>query len=170
MIGCLMFELFYIFAKINLLTTSGPASIGLTRQLVVPGLLSQDKFNQVLALSSGIPGSDAIQLAYQIGYIYKGILGAICAVLGALLPCILLVTIFSFGLKFIDQDLLTKFFKGVNPALAVTLLMTAINLYNPLQLELGPAVIFSIAGTLALAGTPIPVILLTSGILGVFLL
>lgn len=69
-----LLDLFITFIKINFLTTSGPASIGLTRQLVVPTFVSADKFNQILAISSGIPGSDAIQMAYQVGYVYKGFL------------------------------------------------------------------------------------------------
>lgn len=164
-----LLDLFITFIKINFLTTSGPASIGLTRQLVVPTFVSADKFNQILALSSGIPGSDAIQMAYQVGYVYKGFFGALIATLGALLPCIFLVTIFSFGLKFIDQEILAKFFKGINPALAITLLFTAINLYNPLQLDLGPTIIFCLAGSLFFLGIPIPVVLIMSGIFGLLL-
>ena len=165
-----MLDLFLTFAKINFLTTSGPASIGLTKQLVVPGIVPETQFNQMLALSSGIPGSDAIQMAWQIGYFYKGVLGSLIAILGALLPCILLVTIFSFGLKFIEPALLSKFFKGVNPALALTLLITAFGLYNPAQIEHAPTIIFAIAAVLSIMSIPIPIILITSGFLGVILL
>lgn len=164
-----MIDLFLTFVKINFLTTSGPASIGLTKQLVVPTIVPEDKFNQMLALASGIPGSDAIQMAWQIGYYANGVLGALIAILGALLPCIMLVAAFSIGIKFVDQAMLSKFFSGVNPALCVMLLVTAVGLYSPLA-GIGPSVIFGLAAVMMMLGIPMPVILVASGIFGILIL
>jgi len=164
-----MVDLFLIFVKINFLTTSGPASIGLTKQLVVPSVVPEDKFNQMLALASGIPGSDAIQMAWQIGYFAGGVVGALVAVLGALLPCIILVATFTAGLRFIEPDLLSKFFRGVNPALCVMLLVTAVGLYSPMA-GVGPSVVFCVAAALMFAGIPMPLILVLCGAAGVLIL
>ena len=164
-----MVDLFLIFVKINFLTTSGPASIGLTKQLVVPAIVPEDRFNQMLAIASGIPGSDAIQMAWQIGYFAGGVVGAAIAVLGALLPCIILVATVSAGIRFIDPELLSKFFRGVNPALAVMLFVTAVGLYSPMS-GVGPSVIFCIAAALMLSGIPIPLILVLCGAVGVAIL
>jgi len=160
--------LFLTFVKINFLTTSGPASIGLTKQLVVPAMVPEDQFNHMLALASGIPGSDAIQMAWQVGFFANGVLGALIAVLGALLPCIILVAAFSIGIKFVDQTMLSKFFSGVNPALCLMLLVTAVGLYSPLA-GVGPSVVFCVAAALMFIGTPMPFILIACGIIGILI-
>ena len=164
-----MVELFLTFIKINFLTTSGPASIGLTKQLVVPSIVPEEQFNQMLALSSGIPGSDAIQMAWQIGYYANGITGALISVLGALLPCIILVASFSAGARLIDPELLSRFFRGVNPALCVMLIVTAFSLYSPAA-GFGPGVVFCVAAAFMFAGTPMPLILIICGLTGILIL
>lgn len=163
-----MLKLFLIFLKINFLTTSGPASIGLTKQLTVPDMIDEGKFSQILAITSGIPGSDAMQMAWQIGYVVKGIVGAIVSIVGALIPTLFLLSIVYFSMNFIDQKALSKFFAGVNPALAVLLVITAFGLmksYNNVN-----CIILLLVILLFYIKTPVIVVLLLSGILGVFLL
>lgn len=124
----MLLQLFWLFFKINVFTPSGPASYGLTQKLAVPTLISQDKFAQFVAISSGIPGSDAIQMAWQVGYEVAKIKGAIVAVLGALTPCILLVSLVMIGLQYIQPTTLSKFMNGVKPALILLLITTAIGI------------------------------------------
>ena len=163
-----MFKLFLTFLKINFLTTSGPASIGLTKQLVVPSMVDEAKFSQILAITSAIPGSDAIQMAFQIGYAVKGMLGAIISVVGALIPTISLLGVVYFSMNFIDQKSLSKFFSGVNPALAVLLVVTALGLMKSYN-SVNCIILFS-AIIMMYFKIPLTVMLLLSGILGVVLL
>lgn len=162
-----MLKLFLLFLKINLLSTSGPASIGISQKLLVPEILSQDKFNQIIAISTGVPGSDAIQIAWQVGYEVNGFLGAIIATCGALIPSILLVSIFLLGLKFISPVILKKFFSGVNPALSVFLIITALSLI-PKDFQLFPAILIILTIGMFYLKIPLIIILVLCGIGGVF--
>ena len=73
-------QLFLLFLKVNLLSTSGPASVGLLYHEVVAGkLVTESQFVQAVGLSSVLPGSDALQLAMYIGYAIGGIPGGLVA-------------------------------------------------------------------------------------------
>ena len=162
-----MLKLFLLFLKINFLSTSGPASIGISQKLLVPEIISQDKFNQIIAISTGVPGSDAIQIAWQVGYEVNGFLGALIAVCGALVPSILLVSLILIGIKFISPELLKKFFGGVNYALSVFLILTALSLL-PQTFQLISIVLILLTILMFFLKIPLILILIICGIIGIF--
>ena len=164
----MLLKLFFIFVKINLLAPSGPASIGLTQKFVVPNIITPEKYNEIIAIASGVPGSDAIQIAWQVGFATHGFLGAIVATLGALTPCISLAIIVSMLFKYISIDIMKSFFKGVMPALAVFLVLTAFNLI-PHTFSLFLIGIMLLTVVLLILKVPISVILIMCGIVGIFL-
>ena len=56
-------QIFLLFLKVNLLSTSGPASVGLLYHEVVLGkLVTESQFVQAVGLSSVLPGSDALNM------------------------------------------------------------------------------------------------------------
>jgi chromate transporter len=122
----------------------------------------------MIAVASGIPGSDAVQMAIQVGYHVNGFVGASVALVGALLPCILLVFLTYVGFQFVDQAILAKFFKGINPALSVTLVVTAFGLFKPSG-DITGLLIVAITAGLLFVGTPLPILLLAAGFIGVYL-
>src|SRR5574339_662827 len=82
----ILLQIFWIFLKVNLLSTSGPASVGLLYHEAVGILVTEDQFIQAVGLSSVLPGSDALQLAMYIGYAVAGIPGGMIALAGSILP------------------------------------------------------------------------------------
>ena len=66
-----LLQLFLIFLKVNLLSTSGPASVGLLYHEVAGKLVTENQFIQAVGLSSVLPGSDALQLAIW-GFVVVG--------------------------------------------------------------------------------------------------
>ena len=54
-----LLQIFLIFLKVNLLSTSGPASVGLLYHEVAGKLVTEGQFVQAVGLSSVLPGSDA---------------------------------------------------------------------------------------------------------------
>jgi chromate transporter len=164
----MLLKLFLTFVKINLLAPSGPASIGLTQKFVVPEMITADKFNEIIAIASGVPGSDAIQIAWQVGFAAHGFLGAIIATLGALTPCISLAIIVSMVFKYISIDVMKSFFKGVMPALAVFLVLTAFNLI-PHTFSLFLIGIMLLTVVMLFLKLPISVILVICGLLGILI-
>ena len=77
-----LLQLFWTFIKINLLTTSGPASVGLLHTEAVGTIMTEAQFIQAVGLSSVLPGSDALQLAMFVGYAASGVAGALVALAG----------------------------------------------------------------------------------------
>jgi chromate transport protein ChrA len=81
-----LLQLFLIFLKVNLLSTSGPASVGLLYHEMVGNYVTESQFVQAVGFSSVLPGSDALQLAMYIGYAVGGIPGGLVALLASILP------------------------------------------------------------------------------------
>lgn len=166
----MLWKIFFLFFKINLFSPSGPASYGLAEKLLVPEILSQTKYQQIVAISANIPGSDAIQLAWQVGFHAAHIKGAVIAILGALTPCIVLVSFLMVILRFIPQAMVDKFFVGVKPILFLFLIQTAIQMFIPNGgVTIKSIVILCAGGMLLFFKMPIVVVLLIAGFVSVIL-
>lgn len=126
-----LLELFWIFVKVNLLSTSGPASVGLLYHEVVGELITEGQFVQAVGLSSVLPGSDALQLAMYIGYAVAGIPGGFVALFASILPptiIILGVTVILHRLR--RQAWISNFVEGLAPAISVLMVFTAWKIFE----------------------------------------
>lgn len=126
-----LLQIFWIFLKVNLLSTSGPASVGLLYHEVVGRLVTESQFVQAVGLSSVLPGSDALQLAMYIGYSVAGIPGGLVALAASILPptvIILGVTLILSRLR--RQAWVGNFVEGLAPAIAVLMLFTAWKIFQ----------------------------------------
>ena len=123
--------LFLIFLKINLLSTSGPASVGLLYHEVVGHSVTENQFVQAVGFSSVLPGSDALQLAMYIGYAVGGIPGGLVALVASILPptvIILGVTMILHRLR--REAWISSFVEGLSPAISVLMLFTAWKIFE----------------------------------------
>lgn len=126
-----LLRLFWVFLKVNLLSTSGPASVGLLYHEMVGKYVSESQFVQAVGFSSVLPGSDALQLAMYIGYAVGGIPGGLVALLASILPptvIILGVTVILHRLR--REAWLGSFIEGLTPAIAVLMLFTAWKIFQ----------------------------------------
>jgi chromate transporter len=163
-------SLFWIFVKINLLTTSGPASVGLLYKEVVGSLMTESEFVESVGFSSVLPGSDALQLAMFVGYAAYGIPGALAALLGSILP----PTLIMLGVVAVLQRLrgeawIGNFVSGLTPAVAVLMVLVAWQVFRGEDGEMS-WVTFAIAGISLVAlllKAPAPLVLLGAGLLGI---
>jgi chromate transporter len=126
-----LLEIFLIFIKVNLLSTSGPASVGLLYHEVVGSMITEAQFVQAVGLSSVLPGSDALQLAMYIGYAVGGVEGGFVALVASILP----PTIIILGVTMILQRLrrqawVGNFVEGLAPAISVLMLFTAWKIFE----------------------------------------
>jgi chromate transporter len=168
-----LLQLFWLFVKVNLLSTSGPASVGLLHTEAVGKIMTEAQFIQAVGLSSVLPGSDALQLAMFVGYAARGIAGALMALAGSVLP----PTLLMFGVVSILHRLrreawVSRFVEGLTPAVAVLMLFVAWKVFTGGD---GGMVNWQM-GTLGLASlialifeAPAPLVLLVAGILGIFI-
>jgi chromate transporter len=126
-----LLQLFLIFLKVNLLSTSGPASVGLLYHEMVGRYVTEGQFVQAVGFSSVLPGSDALQLAMYIGYAVGGIPGGMVALLASILPptvIILGVTMILHRLR--REAWISSFIEGLTPAISVLMLFTAWKIFQ----------------------------------------
>jgi chromate transporter len=169
-----LFQLFWLFLKVNLLTTSGPASVGLLYKESVGILMTHADFIQAVSLSSILPGSDALQLAMFIGFSVGGIPGALLALLGSILPPTLLMLVMISILHRLRREAwITRFVSGLVPAITVLMVFVAWQVFHN-----GNAGVISWQSLLIAGGSlvalildvPAALVLLASGLVGVFIL
>lgn len=166
-------SLFWIFIKVNLLTTSGPASVGLLYKEAVGTLMTESDFVEAVGVSSVLPGSDALQLAMFVGYAAGGVPGAFAALLGSILPpTLLMLGVVSILQKIRGEAWVGNFVRGLTPAVAVLMVVVAWQIlrgesHNHLGLTTLLIGVLSLVAILLKA--PPPLVLLGAGIIGVIL-
>lgn len=126
-----LLQLFWIFLKINLLSTSGPASVGLLYHEVVGKFVTEQQFVQAVGLSAVLPGSDALQLAMYIGYAVAGIPGGLVSLLASILPPTIIILGITFVLHRLRREAwISNFVEGLAPAISVLMLFTAWKIFQ----------------------------------------
>lgn len=165
--------LFWLFIKVNLLTTSGPASVGLLYKEAVGKFMTETQFVEAVGFSQFLPGSDALQLAMFIGYNAAGVMGAIAALLGSILP----PTLIMLGVVVVLQRLrneawIGSFVRGLAPAVAALMILVAWKVFfsgtNPIAWA---TILIAVLSLIALRlKVPSPLVLLGAGILGILLI
>lgn len=166
-------QLFWSFIKINLLSTSGPASVGLLYKEAVGKFMTEGQFVQAVGISSFLPGSDALQLAMFVGYSAHGISGALVALLGSILP----PTLLMFGVVSVLHRLrreawVSQFVEGLTPAVAVLMIFVAWkvlsgNMHGGINWQTAFIVVGSFIALIFDA--PAPLVLLIAGLVGMFI-
>ncbi|HNO94666.1 MAG TPA: chromate transporter, partial [Anaerolineales bacterium] len=166
-------QLFWMFLKVNLLSPSGPASVGLLYKEAVGTLMTEERFVEAVGFSNFLPGSEALKLAMFVGYAAAGVPGVFTALLGAMLPPTVMMFIVAFILQQVQhEDWLTGFVKGMSPAVAALIVMVAWELFRVGQTKAIGKRTLIIAALSAIAlwfDVPSPFVLLGAGILGVIL-
>lgn len=164
------FSLMWIFIKINLLTTSGPASVGLLYKEAVGKLMSESEFIESVGFSSVLPGSDALQLAMFVGYTVGGLWGAVAALIGSILPpTVLMLSVVAILQRLRGEAWVGNFVRGLGPAVAVLMVLVAWQIFRG-DAEGTGTITLLIAGLSLVAlllKAPPPLVLLAAGILGV---
>lgn len=124
-------QLFWTFIKVNLLSTSGPASVGLLYHEAIGRFVTEDQFIQAVGLSSVLPGSDALQLAMYIGYAAGGISGGLVALLASILPPTIIILGVTMVLHRLRREAwVSNFVEGLAPAISVLMVFTAWKIFD----------------------------------------
>ena len=167
-------KLFVMFLKVNLMTTSGPASVGLLYKESVGTIMTEAQFVEAVGLSNVLPGSEALKLAMFVGYAADGIAGVIIALIGAILPpTVIMFTVVSVLSQFHGEQWLKDFVKGMAPAVGVLIALVSwqilrSDVYKAIGKKAIP--IGALAFVALYFDVPSPMVLLGAGIFGVLLL
>jgi len=166
-------RLFWMFIKINILSTSGPASVGLLYKESVGQLMTEAEFIEAVGFSNVLPGSEALKLAMFVGYAAAGIPGTIAALLGSILPPTLIMLAVATAIQRVQGEAwMQGFIMGLAPAVAMLIVVVAWQIFRSESTKTIQARVLIIAGVSAVAfwlNIPSPLVLLGAGILGVIL-
>lgn len=115
----LLTKLFFTFFKIGAFTFGGGyAMLPLIQAEVANNnWLSQSELINFVAISESTPGPFAINIATFVGSTLSGILGALCATLGVVLPSfIIIIIVAKFFEKFKENKIISSCMNGLRPA------------------------------------------------------
>ena len=125
-------DLFLTFAKIGLFTFGGGyAMIALIEDSCVSrkNWITHDEMMNMTVVAESTPGPIAINCATFVGYKKAGLLGALIATLGIVLPSFAIIFAISMCLdQFLELTLIAKAFKGIKIAVGVLILDAALTM------------------------------------------
>lgn len=124
-------ELFCIFFYIGLFTIGGGVvAITLMQQMIVDrGLISQDFFYNMIAISESTPGPLGINMATYVGYTLHGVAGGVIVTIGETLPSVIIILLIARILaKFRSSSLVESVFITLRPAATSLILVATVNI------------------------------------------
>lgn len=134
----ILLDLFLVFLEIGAFTFGGGyAMLPLMQQEVLArSWMTESELLDFIAVAESSPGPVAINMATYIGFETGGILGALCATLGVVLPSFVVILIVAkFYVKYKNSFFVRGCLKGLRPAV-VGLIASAV-------LSLGMGVFFA---------------------------
>ena len=145
----ILFDLFLTFAKIGLFTFGGGyAMISLIENSCVEkkGWFTHDEMMNVTVIAESTPGTIAINCATFVGYKQKGLIGAIAATIGMVLPSFCIIFLISMFLdNFLEIAWIAHAFMGVKIAVGILILDAAIKMIRKMQKKPIPLTIMACA-------------------------
>ncbi len=166
-------KLFWLFLKVNTLSTSGPASIGLLYKEAIGETMTESEFIEAVGFSNVLPGSEALKLAMFVGYSAGGTSGMIAALLGSILPPTILMLFAVVMLEKVQGQIwLTHFIEGMTPAVAMLMLMIGWQIFrhDKTRAIKKRTLLIALISLIALVfHLPSPLVLIGAGLLGVIL-
>lgn len=135
--------------------------------------VAKDKIGEVISISSSMPGAIAMNSSVYVGYIVGGFSGALAALMGCILPAIILAfccTVFLSGFQ--SNSYVISALKGIVPVVTGLMLAAMYKLFKSNVKDYGSLIIcgFSIVAGVILTIYKVNIIfvLLFSALIGLF--
>lgn len=127
-----IFDMYKTFFKIGAFTLGGGyAMIPLIEDEFVnkKKWMGKEDFMDVLVVSQSLPGALAVNCSTFLGYKIGGLLGAVTALLGVVMPSFLIIVVIAtFFMKFRYNTYVNAAFQGINAAVPMLVLFGAVSL------------------------------------------
>lgn len=140
-----LWELFYIFAKIGLFTFGGGyAMISIIEDTCVErkNWITHEEMMNMTVIAESTPGPIAINCATYVGYKLAGLLGAFVATFGMVLPSFVVIfAISKFLDNFLEITLVAYAFQGIKIAVGILIFDAAITMIQKMKKKILPIVI-----------------------------
>ena len=143
----ILFELFYIFARIGLFTFGGGyAMISIIEDICVARKkwISHEEMMNMTVIAESTPGPIAINCATYVGYKLAGFWGATVATFGMVLPSFVVIfAISKFLDNFLEITLIAHAFYGIKIAVGILIFDAAITMIKKMKKKVFPRVIMA---------------------------
>lgn len=159
-------NIFLSFFKIGLFTFGGGyAMLPLIEQELIAkrGWIEHKEFLDLLTLAQSVPGPIAVNTSVFVGYKVRGLKGAAAALLGTVLPS--LVIILAIALFFADirhNPYVDAAFKGMRPAVVALILWPVITLARGLHWSMYLVIAASALAVWRLGWSPIYILIVAA--------
>ena len=133
----ILLDLFLTFAKIGLFTFGGGyAMISMIENNCVERKqwITHDEMMTVTVIAESTPGPIAINCATFTGYKKAGLIGALVATLGIVVPSFVVIYLISMFLdNFLELTIIANAFKGIKIAVGILILDAAVTMIKKMQ-------------------------------------
>lgn len=169
------FQLFSTFFKIGLFTFGGGwAMISIIQREIVDKhhWIEQTEFLDLLAIAQSMPGILAVNISTVIGDRLRGFKGSLCAALGTILPSfviILAIAMFLTPDAIKNNEVLSKIFKGIRPAVVALIIAPVITTAKSAGINAKTIIIPIAVAVLIYSGIPYisnPILYIVAGAVG----
>ena len=141
----ILFELFYIFARIGLFTFGGGyAMISIIEDICVEHKkwITHEEMMNMTVIAESTPGPIAINCATYVGYKLAGFWGATVATFGMVLPSFVVIfAISKFLDNFLEITLIAHAFYGIKIAVGILIFDAAITMIKKMKKKVLPRMI-----------------------------
>lgn len=151
----LLADLFLVFAKIGAFTFGGGyAMISIVEDHCVEKKkwITHDDMMQITVIAESTPGPIALNCATFVGYRQAGVLGALVASLGMILPSFVVIYLISRFLDhFLEIKIIASAFKGIRAGVGILILNAAINMLKKMPKKTFPLAVMLCSAAAMLA-------------------
>ena len=131
---CSLAELFFTFMKIGAFTFGGGyAMIPLIQRETSEkrGWIEKDDILEMVAIAESTPGPIAVNMATFVGYRLRGVVGALAATLGEVLPSFAIIAVLSFVLQRFEHLKAVKYaFMGIRAGVLALIVKALISMFK----------------------------------------
>ena len=143
----ILLDLFLTFAKIGLFTFGGGyAMIAMIENNCVEQKkwITHDEMMNITVIAESTPGPIAINCATFTGYKKAGLVGALIATLGMIIPSFMIIYLISMFLdNFLELTIIANAFKGIKIAVGLLILDAAITMIKKMHKKKLPRTIMA---------------------------
>ena len=129
----IVLQLFVAFFNIGAFTLGGGyAMLDMVEKAVVDKRkwIEKDEFWDMITIVQMLPGVFAVNTALYTGYKIKGIMGAIAACLGAIIPSIVIILLIAiFFLDYKTNPVVESIFRGIRPCVVALILSPSVKMF-----------------------------------------
>ena len=165
-----LWSLFTTFLKIGGFTFGGGyAMIPLIQKEASEkkGWISEEDILEIVAIAESTPGPIAINSATFVGYRVGGVLGAVCATTGVVLPSLIIISLLSAVLPiFLEWKAVQYAFFGIRAGVLGLVIKALVTMHGKMKKDLVSYIVAVGAFAAAVLGAPLVAVIIGCAVVG----